>query len=57
MKKVWEKPELNVLTRNKPEEAVLAVCKDGVAGGPGDVFNLCAVICDYASYCYEYSES
>lgn len=30
-KKEWSRPELTVLTRNKPEEAVLASCK-GVPG-------------------------
>ncbi len=29
MKKVWEKPELVVLVRGKPEESVLASCKGG----------------------------
>ena len=27
MKKQWEKPELIILTRSKPEEAVLTACK------------------------------
>jgi hypothetical protein len=31
---MWEKPELVVLLRSKPEEAVLAPCKGGVTTGP-----------------------
>jgi hypothetical protein len=30
----WLKPELIVLVRNRPEEAVLAACKGGNANGP-----------------------
>ena len=30
----WEKPELTVLARNKPEEAVLQACKTETGGGP-----------------------
>ncbi len=33
MKKVWQKPELVVLVRGKPEESVLAACKGGVFTG------------------------
>jgi hypothetical protein len=29
-KKLWQKPELTVLVRNKPEEAVLEGCKTDV---------------------------
>jgi len=29
--KEWQKPELIVLVRNKPEEAVLATCKSAVS--------------------------
>ncbi len=32
-RKVWQKPELVVLVRNKPEEAVLMGCKQ-FGGGP-----------------------
>jgi hypothetical protein len=35
-KKQWTKPELIVLVRNKPEEAVLATCKMFGVGGPGN---------------------
>ncbi|MBM3131005.1 MAG: hypothetical protein FJ009_20555 [Chloroflexi bacterium] len=35
-KKEWVKPELLVLVRNKPEEAVLTACKGNmVASSPG----------------------
>lgn len=33
MKKPWQKPELVVLVRNRPDEAVLAACKTGSAPG------------------------
>lgn len=37
-KKNWKSPELIVLVRNKPEEAVLAGCKN--SGNPtGDILN------------------
>jgi hypothetical protein len=29
MKKIWEKPELVVLARSRPEENVLGFCKTG----------------------------
>jgi hypothetical protein len=34
VKKAWKKPELIVLVRGRPEEAVLAACKTGTEGGP-----------------------
>ncbi len=35
-KKKWEKPELVVLVRGRPEEGVLATCKTGyIQGGAG----------------------
>ena len=34
-KKEWRKPELIVLVRSKPEEAVLAKCKNYGEAGPG----------------------
>ena len=34
-KKVWQKPELVILTRSTPEEAVLTACKlGGATTGP-----------------------
>jgi len=35
MKKIWKRPQLQVLTRTKPEEAVLAACKTVSSGGGG----------------------
>jgi hypothetical protein len=34
VKKTWQKPELTVLVRNKPEEAVLVACKTEHTDGP-----------------------
>ena len=34
MKKQWQKPELLVLTRSKPEEGVLTTCKQYETYGP-----------------------
>jgi hypothetical protein len=33
-KKEWKTPELTVLVRSKPEEAVLLNCKVGIVAGP-----------------------
>ena len=33
-KKAWQKPELIVLVRSNPEEAVLTVCKNATVAGP-----------------------
>jgi hypothetical protein len=38
-KKQWQKPELVVLVRNKPQEAVLSTCKVGVGGPAGPSTN------------------
>jgi hypothetical protein len=38
-KKEWVKPELVILVRNKPEETVLAPCKEGEFGGGGGPYN------------------
>jgi hypothetical protein len=47
--KVWVKPELIILVRSKPEEAVLGACKgDGSLGAAGYVTNCAAsMICTY----------
>ena len=52
-KKEWTKPELIVLVRSMPEEAVLATCKTGLHGGAdnaaqnsGCSFNDCHLPCD-----------
>jgi len=34
-KKEWKTPELTVLVRSKPEEAVLGACKSWVVGSAG----------------------
>ena len=47
-KKAWEKPELIVLVRSKPEEAVLITCKDGGTSGttgPSANFRDCMLLC------------
>jgi hypothetical protein len=37
-KKVWEKPQLVILVRSQPEEAVLACCKTSfLPTGPSDM--------------------
>ena len=44
-KKIWDKPELTVLARGRPEEAVLEVCKiwewGGGITGPNELHNQC----------------
>jgi len=56
-KKHWEKPELTVLVRNKPEEQVLNACKTfgpGLAGQPQGYNNSCQLdkwpvsVCGYS---------
>jgi hypothetical protein len=46
MKKTWQKPQLIVLVRSKPEEAVLQFCKNaganaGLSAGPSASHLLC----------------
>jgi hypothetical protein len=42
--KEWCEPELIVLVRSKPEEAVLDTCKESVAGaGPNGMYYSCDV--------------
>ncbi len=41
-KKTWQKPQLIVLVRGKPEEAILSFCKGSMEMGyPGNVFDWC----------------
>jgi len=40
-KKKWEKPELIIIARTKPEESVLQACKFYVPSGPGGVNGWC----------------
>ncbi len=63
-KKVWIRPELIVLTRSKPEEAVLSVCKvmdelGPTAGYDGDeVYYQCDNSAwDGATPCYDTNPS
>ncbi len=35
-KKPWTEPELIVLVRSNPEEAILGVCKEGPGVGPSN---------------------
>ena len=55
VKKEWKTPELIVLVRSKPEEAVLGVCKisDTAGSGPSGSFDFCYAetggICDVCS--------
>lgn len=39
--KKWEKPQLIVLVRNRPEEAVLGPCKGQAYGGPKFDYGYC----------------
>jgi hypothetical protein len=47
-KKTWEKPELIVLVRSRPEEAVLATCKRLAGGAAPGAANRCRVTCQAA---------
>ena len=49
-KKAWVEPELIVLVRSNPEEAVLAACKDFPGAGAGSSDSGCAVL-SCASMC------
>jgi hypothetical protein len=42
-KKEWERPELIVLARSKPEEAVLTACKF-TGSGPSSFENWCKLV-------------
>ena len=51
-KKVWVEPELIVLVRNKPEEAVLGACKTiGVNGDIANTDNACMYIAGCSDPC------
>jgi len=41
MNRVWEKPELVVLEKCRPEEQVLANCKYGALTGPDSANSAC----------------
>ena len=38
----WTRPQLVVLTRGKPEESVLVLCKNGILG-PNEANAMCSV--------------
>lgn len=40
-KRPWDKPQLTVMVRNTPEEAVLYGCKFSNAGMPNNTWNSC----------------
>lgn len=40
-KKKWRRPELTVLVRSRPEEAVLALCKTTGSSGPNIAAGMC----------------
>jgi hypothetical protein len=42
--KKWSKPELIVLARSRPEEAVLAACKNSSEAGPGYTYSGCVLL-------------
>lgn len=41
VRKAWVKPELIVLARSRPEEAVLRLCKGYLSDGPKDFQSRC----------------
>ncbi len=56
MKKTWRKPELVVLVRNRPEEAILVDCKNYSVLGAQEDHSMCAQEgCSLA--CYELDSS
>jgi len=55
-RKEWQKPQLLILTRGKPEEVILSACKGDVGSGPDDYQWACrlqdpAVGCDLQGPC------
>lgn len=53
-KHVWTKPELTVLVRSRPEEAVLAACKVGdVRTGPSANKKNCDAVANCGHRCSE----
>ena len=51
MKKTWQAPQLIILVRSKPEEAILTGCKteSGQTGSPTYTEYMCDVVNDCAS--------
>jgi hypothetical protein len=54
-KKAWQKPKLQVLTRGRPEEAVLVGCK-AIGTGPNSGNTAC-LIPDCMAWCEAYTGS
>ncbi len=51
-KKNWIVPELIIIMRNNPEEAVLTGCKDTTVAGPGpNAYNFSCTINDPCENC------
>jgi hypothetical protein len=51
-KKEWVAPELLVLVRSHPEEAVLAACKGGsIPGDSGSAYEVCIGLGDFCALC------
>ena len=50
-KKSWSNPELIVLVRGKPEEAVLGGCKDETSSGNQNSHDGCYSFDDGCEYC------
>ena len=57
MKKDWKKPQLQILTRSKPEEAVLNACKQEIGGAVGAGFGYGACGTGGCDPCDEWSAS
>jgi len=51
MKKTWQAPQLIILTRSRPEEAVLTSCKDVIIAGGSPTTAQWA--CDGAGICLQ----
>ena len=54
--KAWVRPELIVLVRSKPEEAILTACKDHTVG-PGNANAWCAPVGSCPPMCNTYTAS
>ena len=58
-KKAWKTPELIILVRGKPEEAVLEVCKTTGPNGEGPItnFTACSNPIENGTYCVYCSDA
>jgi len=56
-KKIWTEPELIVLVRSKPEEAILRACKTDVNAGPVETFRICIVYTVGCDWCTDFGWS